>query len=90
MENDRVYGRSWHIDRAIPLALLISITLAGGGGIVTGAWFMSGVTSDVTTLKEQVKVLSTMSERMARLEGKVDGGFAEIKAMIRQPPNERR
>lgn len=90
MENDRVYGRSWHIDRGVPLALLISIALAAGGGVVTGAWYMSGINNDVTTLKEQVRMFATASDRIARLEGKVDGGFAEIKAMLRRPVDERR
>lgn len=90
MENDRVYGNKWHLDRSVPIALLITIGGGSFSAIVAGTWFAAVITSDVNTLKSQVPIMNSLSERVIRLETKLDGGLEEIKRMIRQPQSERR
>lgn len=61
-------GREWHLDKRVPLALIVTIVLQT---VVWGYW--AGVTSNsIETLQDQVRVLSSYQERLARVETRVD------------------
>lgn len=60
--------KEWHLDKRVPLALIVTIVLQT---IVFGYW--AGQTSNsVATLQDQVRVLSSYQERLTRVETRVD------------------
>jgi hypothetical protein len=81
----------WHVERGIPLALII--TIISGGAIHTAAfaWAASNLWTRVGALERQTQIAAPQLERIIRVETKVDainGNLAEIKALIsrREPP----
>ena len=89
MVPDRTYGNQWHLDRGIPIALLATIGGAGASAVIAGIWFAAVITTDVNNLKAQMVLMTSLNERVIRLEGKIDGIMTEIKSVIR-PPSDRR
>jgi hypothetical protein len=81
----------WHVERGIPLALIITIICGGAIHTATFAWAASNLWTRVGALERQTQVAVPQLERIIRVETKVDGingNLAEIKALIsrREPP----
>jgi len=80
---------TWHVDRTINLATAVGFV----GAIASGIWFAAGMTARIETLEKQMQIAAPLSERIIRLEIKMDGvgsTLQEIKAIVRTPMNERR
>lgn len=81
--------RQWHLDRRVPIALIIAL------GVQTSAvsWWAATLSARVDLLERQALAIGPQAERIIRLEGKVDGittGLWEIKALIDRRPEPRR
>jgi hypothetical protein len=77
--------RQWHLDKTVPLALIITII----GQTMIAAWCASNLWTRVTELERQTQVAAPQFERIIRLEAKVDGitsSLSEIKTLIKRPP----
>jgi len=75
----------WHVERGIPLALIMTIVCGGAIHTATFAWAASNLWTRVGELERQMQMLAPQSERGIRVETKVDainGSLAEIKAFI--------
>jgi hypothetical protein len=75
--------RQWHLDKKVPLALIITIVAQ----TVAVSWGASNLWTRVSELERQVQIAAPQFERIIRLEAKVDAmnaSLAEIKAMIRR------
>jgi hypothetical protein len=73
--------RQWHLDKKVPLALIITIV----GQTVVAAWGASNLWTRVAELERQMQIAAPQFERIIRLETKVDaitGSLSEIKALI--------
>ena len=73
--------RQWHLDKKVPLALIMTII----GQTVVTAWGASNLWTRVGELERQVQIAAPQFERVIRLETKVDGitgSLSEIKALI--------
>ena len=75
----------WHLDKRVPIALIITI------GLQTGAfvWWASDINARVNTLERRAEITAPQAERLVRVETKVesiDAGIAEIKRLIRREP----
>jgi hypothetical protein len=73
--------RQWHLDKKVPLALIITII----GQTVVAAWGASNLWTRVGELERQMQIAAPQFERIIRLEAKVDGitgSLSEIKALI--------
>ena len=73
--------RQWHLDKKVPLALIITII----GQTVVAAWGASNLWTRVGELERQMQIAAPQFERIIRLETKVDGitgSLSEIKALI--------
>lgn len=69
---------SWHLDRRVPIALIVTLALQ----TALGVWWASQVTSDVQQTRERVARLE-MHEAEDRKEAKeTNGAIYEIKAQI--------
>ncbi len=77
------YERQWHLDRKVPLALIITIV----GQTIVAAWGASNLWTRVGELERKMESAAPQAERIIRLEAKVDGisgSLAEIKTLIRR------
>ncbi len=73
--------RQWHLDKKVPLALIVTII----GQTVVAAWGASNLWTRVGELERQMQLAAPQFERIIRLETKVDGitgSLSEIKALI--------
>jgi len=71
----------WHLDKKVPLALIITIIAQ----TVIAAWAASNMWTRVGELEHKVEVAAPQAERIIRLETKVDGitgSLAEIKTLV--------
>jgi hypothetical protein len=77
----RDYDLQWHLDKKVPLALIITIICQ----TIVAAWGASNLWTRVGELERQMQIAAPQFERIIRLETKVDGitgGLSEIKALI--------
>lgn len=107
-DNENAPESKWHFDKTINIAMVVTLLVAGIGASASGIWFAAGATKDIDELKlartaistaQQIQssLVSTMTERTIRLEGKVDALHAgiqdlkaDLKALMLQPANNRR
>jgi hypothetical protein len=80
--------RQWHLDKKVPLALIMTII----GQTVVAAWGASNLWTRVGELERQMQIAAPQFERIIRLEAKVDGitgSLSEIKALINRRVEQR-
>lgn len=84
---------AWHVDRQVPIALIMTLVLGGIAHTGTLVWWASNVTERVATLERAVVAAAPQGDRLTRVEVKIEtiqSGIDEIKALIRQRPAEPR
>ena len=77
----RDYDLQWHLDKKVPLALIMTIVCQ----TIVAAWGASNLWTRVGELERQMQIAAPQFERIIPLEAKVDGitgGLSEIKALI--------
>lgn len=81
--------KQWHLDRKVPIALILSLAINSA----TVIWFGAKLDSRVETLERQSSISApTATEqgtRLTRVEVKVDNlidGLTEIKSILRKEP----
>jgi len=82
LAHDRPEDRQWHLDKKVPLALIITIVAQ----TVAISWGASNLWTRVSELERQMQIAAPQFERIIRLEAKMDaisGSLSEIKALIR-------
>jgi hypothetical protein len=80
-----MHNGRWHVERGIPLALILTIIFGGAVHTATFAWAASNLWTRVGALERQVQLVAPHFERIVRVETKVDainGGLAEIKTLV--------
>jgi len=81
-ETDHEYEAKWHLDKKVPIAIIITMAVQ----VMFFAYWGGGFSNRVDQLERQVLTLAPQSERIIRLETKVDsitGSLTEIKAILR-------
>lgn len=76
---------SWHLDKKVPIALILAIVLQTCGLV----FWAGGVSERITALEKQAATVAPQSERLARVETKLEGvteGITEIKTILRATP----
>jgi hypothetical protein len=86
-EDDRVYEQSWHLDRKVPIALILAIIFQTAGII----WFAAGIYHRIETLERDAIARGPQGDRLTRVEVKLENvqeGITEIKRLIQrfEPP----
>lgn len=66
--SDDPAGGQWHLDKRVPIAMIVTIALQTVG---FGYWAGRTQTA-IDTLQDQVRILNTTTERLARVETRVD------------------
>jgi hypothetical protein len=86
MEQDQDH---WHLDRRVPIALIIAIAVQTGGFI----WWASDLNARVTHVERQIQMSAPQAERIIRVETKLEGiadSLNDLKALIRRERSEAR
>lgn len=76
---------SWHLDRKVPIAVIVTIMLQTGAII----WWAAGASERITALERQAAAAGPQSERLTRVETKLEAvteGITEIKTILRNGP----
>jgi hypothetical protein len=81
--------KHWHLDKRVPIALILTIAIQTGGFI----WWASDVNARVAQLERQAVAAAPQPERIIRLETQIEAireGISEIKVLIRRERSEAR
>ena len=76
-------SESWHLDRRIPVAIIVTLAIQTGAAI----WFASGIAHRVDSLERQQTAASPQGERIIRLETRMESiaeYILEIRNLLRQ------
>jgi hypothetical protein len=65
-------GSDWHLDRKVPLALILAFSLTIGVQTRTIVWWASGLTSRVEQLDKQAAASAPQGDRLTRVEVRLD------------------
>lgn len=85
--------RQWHLDKKVPVAIIIAITLQSVGAV----WWASAIDQRVKSLEVTASATAATSpiqaERLTRVESKVESAVrdlaeikADVKSLIRRDP----
>lgn len=84
-KNNPLEDNHWHLDRRVPIALIVTILIQTG----TVVWWGASTNARINALEEKATLASTQPERLARVETKletVQDGIVEIKSILRKEP----
>jgi hypothetical protein len=92
MGNQMQQDREWHLDKKVPLALIVTLLLQSGAFI----WWAAKADNRIDNLERTSALSAPVIERVVRLETKVDAigdSINDMKVMLRfraltpLPPN---
>lgn len=75
----------WHLDKKVPLALIGSIALQ----TVLIVWWASNASTRLDALEKKMDASAPQSERLVRVETKMDGlsdALKEVKSLLQKDP----
>lgn len=75
-------SRHWHLDKKVPILLILTIFLQTGGFF----WWAATTSEKVTALKERTDATAPQAERLARVEVSLDDikvSLVEIKQSLK-------
>ena len=78
----------WTVDRRVPVALIVTISLFFLGQTVTAVWWASGVNTRLEAVEHTQLLSAPQAERIIRLESKLDAlseRMSEIKGIVSAP-----
>lgn len=76
---------SWHLDRKVPVAIIIAI-LGQTGGVI---WWGATATERLSALERKVESAAPQAERLTKVETRLEAvqdGISEIKSILRKEP----
>jgi len=82
--NSSIDDRQWHLDKKVPLALILAIMIQTGGAL----WWASAVSERVNFLEKQLTMFGPQEGRLTRVEVKIEAiqeGISDIKRLIQRP-----
>lgn len=77
--------KQWHLDKRVPISLLLAILLQTIGVV----WWGATMAEKVVVLKDRMDAIAPNSDRLTRVEVKVDtllGSVSRIEAQTRKLP----
>ncbi len=75
--------REWHLDKRVPIALIITVV----GQTMAAAWWAAVTTTRVDQLEKQVVSAAPQTERIIRLEAKMDSvveAVSDLKSLFKR------
>ncbi len=80
--------RHWHLDKKIPVAIIVTIMVQTAGGI----WWAASVNARVNQIEASLASSAPQADRLTRVEVQIEvvkEGIGEIKRLIQQRPGSR-
>lgn len=80
--------KHWHVDRRVPLSVIITLLVTFAGQTSTIVWFFAGLDKRVEVLEKAQVMTAPQADRLTRVEVKLEAvqtGIAEIKSILREP-----
>lgn len=77
--------RSWHLDKRVPIALIVTLMIQTGGVV----WWGATASERLNALERKADAVAPQAERLARVETKLESvqdGILEIKSILRKEP----
>jgi hypothetical protein len=81
---------SWHVDKKVPISLIVTLVLVFGGQTVTALWWASKVDARIERLEDTAKLSTPQTlaqgDRLTRVEVKLESvldSVTEIKTLLR-------
>ena len=77
--------RHWHLDRRVPLALIVTIVMQTAGLV----WWASSISERVNSLERTREATAPQSDRLTRVEVNLENvkqGVERIERLIRKEP----
>lgn len=84
-DTDNMISRHWHLDKKVPILLILTIFLQTGGFF----WWAATTSEKVSVLKERMDAVAPQAERLARVEVSLEDikvSLIEIKQALRNRP----
>lgn len=75
----------WHLDKKVPISLIMAIVMQTGGF----AWWGAAQSEKVAVLKERLDAIAPQADRLTRVEVNIEtikDSLADIKSLIRRSP----
>lgn len=75
--------RSWHLDRKVPVSLIVALTLQTAGVF----WWAASANERLNSLEQKVILFAPQGDRLTRVEVNIESikdSLNEIKAVIRK------
>lgn len=82
--SDHDYEREWHLDKKVPVALIVTLSLQTAAIV----WWAASISARVDVLEQRSLAAAPQAERIIRLEAKLDNvvdKIAEIKGLVSAP-----
>ena len=79
------YDSNWHLDKKVPIAMIMAIVFQTGGMV----WWAASASERINALERKAEVAAPQAERLARVETNIESvkdGVLEIKAILRREP----
>jgi Tfp pilus assembly protein PilO len=82
---DGPVSRHWHLDKRVPIALILTLLVQTGGV----AWWMATTSERISVLKERLDAISPQADRLTRVEVNIEDikmSLTEIKQALKTSP----
>lgn len=66
--SDNSLSRHWHLDKRVPIALILTLLIQSAGI----AWWMASTTEKVSVLEKRLDALSPQEDRLTRVEVNIE------------------
>lgn len=76
---------SWHLDKKVPIAVIVTIMLQTGGIV----WWSATASERLNALERKAELAAPQDSRLTRVETRLEAvqdGIAEIKSILRKEP----
>lgn len=76
---------SWHLDRKVPVAIIMTLLLQTSGII----WWGATATERLGALERKVELAAPQADRLTKVETRLEAvqdGISEIKSILRKEP----
>jgi hypothetical protein len=83
--SDNSPSKHWHLDKRVPIALILTLLLQTGAG----AWWMASTTEKIFVLEKRLDAISPQADRLTRVEVNIEDiktSLTEIKQALRTAP----
>ena len=84
-----VAGNHWHLDKRVPIALIVAMLIQTGGIV----WWGTTQSEKVSVLKERLDAISPQADRLTRVEVNIEDikmSLTEIKQALNLRPELKR